>query len=106
MIFFKVIREAYKQAHRVIFLGKVPIGETLYHYPLFSVKVLPSLIEGLSQSLLEAMAMGVPVVATRAGGNPNLIRDPENGLLLDDQDIRTLASHIKSLYETPKFGRN
>ncbi|MEM6299966.1 MAG: glycosyltransferase family 4 protein [Bacteroidota bacterium] len=96
---FRAIRETYTQAHRVIFLGKVPIQETLYHYPLFSVKVLPSLIEGLSQSLLEAMAMGVPVVATRAGGNPNLIRDNENGLLFDDQDTQLLAQHLKNLHQ-------
>ncbi len=82
------------QDGRVIFTGKLDNRTTLHCYPLFSVKALPSVTEGLSQSLLEAMAMGVPVVATRASGNDELIRDGENGFLFEDGDIETFAKKI------------
>lgn len=61
------------------------------------MNILASTIEGLSQSLLEAMAMGVPVVATNLGGNPELIQHSVNGLLFDNNDTVTLTKHIKTL---------
>ncbi|MDZ7371872.1 MAG: glycosyltransferase, partial [candidate division KSB1 bacterium] len=66
-------------------------------YPLFDIKVLPSETEGLSQALLEAMALGVPVIAADAAGNPDLIRDGENGLLYKAGDSRHLAQQIERL---------
>ncbi len=83
--------------HRIIYTGMIEAEEVLCHYPLFDINVLPSTMEGLSQSLLEAMAMGVPVLATRAAGNIDLIRDSENGLLFEDNDIGELADKIKRL---------
>lgn len=50
-------------------------------YAVFDVAVLPSATEGCSQALLEAMALGVPVVATDAGGNRDVVRHGEHGLL-------------------------
>ncbi len=97
MAVYECIQSSYIQPHRVIYLGNLPGQEVLYHYGLFDLKVLPSNMEGLSQSLLEAMAMGVPVVATRASGNPDLIQDGQNGLLFDEGDTQTLSQHIQSL---------
>jgi glycosyltransferase involved in cell wall biosynthesis len=62
------------------------------------VFVLPSRHEGLSTALLEAMAMGVPVVATRVGGNPELVEHGETGLLVDP-DPEQLARAIALLLE-------
>ena len=56
--------------------------DVLPFYRLFDAVVLPSRAEGLSQALLEAMALGLPVVASRAGGNVDLISHGEDGLLV------------------------
>lgn len=57
--------------------------------------VLPSLAEGISNTVLEAMASGVPVVATRVGGNPELVIDGETGSLLPPSNPELLAKAIE-----------
>jgi glycosyltransferase involved in cell wall biosynthesis len=64
-----------------------------------TVSVLPSLTEGLSNSILEAMAAGVAVVATRVGGNPELVEDGVTGLLVPPRDPRALAGAVCRLLE-------
>jgi len=59
--------------------------------------VMPSLQEGLSITLLEALAMGKPVIATAVGGNPEVIVDGESGLLIPAKDYRALSGAIISL---------
>jgi sugar transferase (PEP-CTERM/EpsH1 system associated) len=58
--------------------------------------VLPSLREGISNTILEAMATGLPVVATRVGGNPELINEGKNGVLVAPADPIRLADAIHS----------
>ena len=66
--------------HRVVY---VPFSERpLAFYRFATIAALPSRIEGLSQALLEAMSLGVPVIASAAGGNPELIYTGETGLLV------------------------
>jgi glycosyltransferase involved in cell wall biosynthesis len=71
--------------------------------------VLPSLSEGLSLALLEAMASGKPVVATRVGGNPELIDHGRTGFLVQPEDARDLAANLVKLLSDPgmmqQFGR-
>jgi glycosyltransferase involved in cell wall biosynthesis len=62
--------------------------------------VLPSLAEGISNTLLEAMATGLPVVATRVGGNPELIEHGVNGYLVPVSDPRALADTLQGLIES------
>lgn len=64
---------------------------------VLDVFVLPSLSEGLSLALLEAMASGRPVVATRVGGNPELIDQGQTGFLVQPEDSRDLATHLVKL---------
>jgi len=74
-------------------------SEVLPYYGLFNVKVLASASEGMSQSLLEAMYLKVPVIATAAAGNLDLIDEGRNGLLFQDGDVKSLASLIKQIRE-------
>jgi L-malate glycosyltransferase len=59
-----------------------------------AISVLPSISEGISNTLLESMAAGVPVVATRVGGTPEVIDDGKHGLLVPVNDPRSLADAI------------
>jgi glycosyltransferase involved in cell wall biosynthesis len=68
-----------------------------------SVSVLPSLSEGLSNTLLESMAAGAPTVATRVGGTVEAMRDGENGLLVKPSDPHALAAAIQTLLRDRSF---
>jgi len=98
---YQEVISRYTTAHEVYFAGKVDNRAVLSYYPLFSVKVLPSTIEGLSQSLLEAMAMKVPVIATDLGGNPELIEAGKNGFLFKNGDISQLTTLLQRLISDP-----
>ena len=88
-------------------MGKLAIKDSVYtigwqtQVELFlrpaAVFVLPSLREGLSNSLLEAMALGLPVVATRISGNVDVIEDQFNGLLVPPGESEALAQAIGNL---------
>ena len=64
-----------------------------------AVSVLPSLSEGTSNTLLESMAAGIPVIATRVGGNPEVIEDGVSGLLVPPRDSAALAAATARLLE-------
>jgi sugar transferase (PEP-CTERM/EpsH1 system associated) len=61
---------------------------------LMDVFVLPSLGEGMCNTILEAMAVGLPVIATAVGGNPELVKDAVTGVLVPARDCRALAEAI------------
>jgi glycosyltransferase involved in cell wall biosynthesis len=58
--------------------------------------VLPSIAEGISNTILEAMASGLPVVATRVGGNHELVDDGETGILVTAGDPPAMAEAIRA----------
>jgi glycosyltransferase involved in cell wall biosynthesis len=87
----------------VVFLGfRLDVPTLLSE---ISVSVLPTLSEGLSNSLLEAMAASVPVVATRVGGNPEVVQEGITGLLAPPRDSEALARAIGQFLERPSLGR-
>jgi len=80
---------------RVVFLGlRRDVPMVLAALDLF---VQPSIYEGFGLSLLEAMAAGLPVVASRVGGIPELIEDGRTGLLVPPQDPMALAGAVVRL---------
>jgi glycosyltransferase involved in cell wall biosynthesis len=62
---------------------------------------MPSLQEGLGLSVLEAQAMGLPVVASRVGGLPDIIEDHRTGILVDPQNPKALAEAICNVLSNP-----
>ena len=64
---------------------------------LLDVFVLPSLSEGLSMAILESMMAGKPVIATRVGGNPEIVLDGETGFLVPPKDSHALAESLIAL---------
>jgi len=67
--------------------------------------VLPSLAEGISNTILEAMACGLPVVATRVGGNPELVEDGMTGRLVPAANADSLAAALFQYFEDPVLAR-
>ncbi len=74
--------------------------------PSFSratVMVMPSRSEGLSNVVLEAMASGLPVVASRVGGNPDMITDRVNGLLVEPDNVEQLSGALMTILTAPEL---
>jgi L-malate glycosyltransferase len=85
--------------HAAVCLPFAPDVRPLYE--LLEVVLLPSRIEGLSQSLLEAMALGKPVIASAAAGNLDLIRHESDGLLVPPLDPAAWSAAIDLLLADP-----
>jgi glycosyltransferase involved in cell wall biosynthesis len=85
---------------RVRFLGTRPDMERLY--PAMDVFVLTSHSEGFSNALLEAMGMGLPVLATAVGGNIEMVTDGESGFLVPVGDDQALSEHMSFLFDHPE----
>jgi glycosyltransferase involved in cell wall biosynthesis len=66
-----------------------------------AVSVLPSLSEGISNTLLESMVAGVPVVASRVGGTPEVITHGQHGLLVEPRDPQGLAEAVSAILDDP-----
>jgi glycosyltransferase involved in cell wall biosynthesis len=65
------------------------------------VFVLPSYSEGFSLAILEAMFHGLPVITSRAGGSPDVVRDGDNGLVVEPGDVDGLGRAIERLLGDP-----
>jgi glycosyltransferase involved in cell wall biosynthesis len=87
---------------RVRFLGFVPDGPALLN--AMDVVVLPSLWEGMSLSLLEAMAAERPIVASRIGGIVDLVEDRVSALLVEPGDAVALAEALDQMIRSPDLG--
>jgi len=67
----------------------------------FNLYVLSSLSEGISNTLMEAMATGLPVVATNVGGNAELVSDGSTGMLVEKANAEALANAMSAYIESP-----
>ena len=84
---------------RVRFLGHVNQAELPAYYGAADALILASSSEGIANVLLEAMACGTPVVATRVGGTPEVVNAPEAGVLVPERTPESLAASIRRLFE-------
>lgn len=81
--------------NRVHFIGYIQHTEISKYLAISNVFVRPSLSEGLGNSFLEAMAAGVPVVATSVGGIPDFLEEGETGLLCEVNNPRSIAQKVE-----------
>ena len=81
----------------VTFAGRLPEPDTLVEIALADLLVLPSFMEGLPIVLMEAMALGVPVIASRVAGIPELVVDGKTGVLFAPSNWDELAQCIARL---------
>ncbi len=94
----KIVQE--KKLDNVRLLGPVSDEDLPRYYAASDVFVLPSKTgEGLPLVVLEALASGLPVIATRSGGHVEIIRDGETGYVVEPGDALGIAEHVVSLSE-------
>jgi glycosyltransferase involved in cell wall biosynthesis len=86
-------------SERVRFAGRLSEADTLGEIAKANVLVLPSFMEGLPIVLMEAMAYGTAVIASRVAGIPELVEDGQNGLLFTPSNWDELASCIRRLVD-------
>lgn len=101
---FTMIRgiiEEREMEDRVSVIGYVPDRLLVPYYRQAQMFVLPSLFEPFGMTVLEAMACGMPAVASRLGGIRTLITTEENGLLVDPSDAREFATAMIRLLDEP-----
>ena len=90
-------------ADDIVFAGTIPQAQRLM--AAFDISVLPSLEEGFSNTVLESMASGVPVIATDVGGNAEAVVDGKTGFLAPPADPGALAERIALLLEDAPLRR-
>ena len=90
-------------AHLTTFAGdRTDVAQLLQCMDVFA---LPSLAEGISNTILEAMATGLPVLATRVGGNVELVQDGGNGALFEAGDVAALKRLLAGYLADPSLRR-
>jgi len=87
----------------VIFLGKCNNDDIPKLLSVMDVFVLPSLIEGMSNVIMEAMAMKIPVIATRVGGTPELIEHGKNGYLVEPKNTDEMMKYTLNFFNDNKL---
>jgi len=98
-LILKRLAESFRVEERVVFWGHR--DDVLELMDRMAVLVLPSYDEGFPIVLLEAMSLGVPVVATHVAGIPELVNDGETGYLVAPGDLDALADRIVRLLADP-----
>jgi glycosyltransferase involved in cell wall biosynthesis len=101
---------AARDLNNVTFAGMVPLTDVATYLDRAKMLVVPSLQEGQSNAVMEAMARGIPVIASRVGGLPDLVVDGETGFLTEPGNVAALSECIRRLSADPalrlKFGEN
>ncbi len=85
------------RGNRVKLVGKIPHNQIYWYFRAANLFVLNTGYEGLSHTILEAMQAGLPIITTDIGGNPELIENEENGILIDYNNKEQLKQAILRL---------
>ncbi len=88
---------------KVDFKGRLSLKETKNIMKNCYCFVLPSLSEGLGRVLMEAMALGKPVIGSNVGGIPDLIKDNQNGFLFEPKNLENLVNKLEILLKDKKL---
>jgi glycosyltransferase involved in cell wall biosynthesis len=109
----KVVRKKLKNKYPksgLVFLGNLNEKQLIEKLKEAYIYIMPSHIENSSNSLCEAMILGMPCIATYAGGTASLMKDGEEGILIQDGDPWSMAGTILELYNDPakavEYGNN
>jgi len=93
---------------KIILTGAMP--DAWKYLKAFDIFILPSIKEGFPWTILEAMAAGIPVIATNVGAVPEIIENNENGILIEPRDPKIIAESIEKLINNKdlieKFSQN
>jgi len=102
--------EKYQIGNIVKFVGWVQNEIKIQYLHSSDVYILPSYNEGLPISILEAMSYGKPIISTDVGGIPEVVKNNENGFLINPGNLEQIEKSIKHFIENPqdieKFGNN
>ena len=93
----------YDLQKRVIFTDAVPRSDLPKFYAACDVFVLPSVYEAMPMVLVEAMSAGKPLIGSKVGGIPEIIKEGKNGLLFEPMNFKKLAEMILILMEDEKL---
>jgi phosphatidyl-myo-inositol dimannoside synthase len=86
----------------VVFAGLIDEEEKIFHYRLADAYIMPSRFEGFGIVFLEAMACGIPVVASKVDGSREAVRDGKLGILIDPDNPEEIKAGIFEALERPK----
>ena len=88
---------------KVKFTGEVPSDQVPSFLALMDISLSSSLSEGMSNALLESMAMGKPVIATNVGGNPEIVIEGKTGYLVPPENSQAMAEALLKLIDDPQL---
>jgi teichuronic acid biosynthesis glycosyltransferase TuaC len=96
----------YGQLDRVHFKGIIPYKEVAYYMGISEILVLPTWAEGLPNVVMEAMAIGLPVVATDVGGIPEVLKNGMTGLSVPVKNVEKLTEAVIKMIEDKDLREN
>jgi glycosyltransferase involved in cell wall biosynthesis len=94
-----------KIENSVEFKGALPHEKIPEELAKSEVFVLPSISEGMGIVIVEAQAVGIPVIGTNVGGIPDIIKNGENGILVEPKNPKELADAIIKIFSEPEFAQ-
>ncbi len=101
----KSLVKSLKLENHVEFTGMLPKQQWLKKSEEFNIFINTTNFDNTPVSVMEAMALGLPIVSTNVGGMPYLISDKKEGLLVDKNDADEMVNAVKYLIENQEFAR-